>query len=389
MASATFRVLVRSTAVLGLLTVQPLGAQDLTDRVEFSHRVGIGAAVGNSVIELSDGGFAAVGYVDTGGPNQIDVQVVRLDPSGTVVWEQSYGQTGDDYGWDLTENELGEIVVVGYTTSTEAGDEDVLLLGIGPMGTLRWRRRFGGDRNERAWSLERAPDGGMAIAGETQSVGDPDWDAYMLRLTQGGNQMWAQVLGADGVDRVFDVALAEDGGFVFVGTTTSELDSPRDLYFIRVDALGKPLWQRAFGGDADDVAHGVVSVGDGGFVVTGYGSSFGAGGNDAYLIYLADDGVIEWRNEIGGAGDDRAMMSVPTAEGGFLTIGSTDADGDWNLLLLETDARGDRVAERTLQTPGMDRGVRMLQASDGGYLLTGAFGGDERSSRFGILKVRP
>ena len=43
------------------------------------------------------------------------------------------------------------------------------------------------------------------------------------------------------------------------------------------------------------------------------------GGNDVYLIYLADDGVVEWRREIGGQSDDRGMMTVPGTNGGFMT----------------------------------------------------------------------
>ena len=373
--------------LLGLAAWSP--AQDLSESVEFSHRLGGGNAVGNAVIELSSGGYAAVGYIPTGGPNQIDVYVVRLGASGEMLWSQTYGQSGDDYGWDLMENDTGELVVVGYTSSTEAGDEDVLLLGIAEDGSLRWRRRFGGDRNERAWRLARTPDGGVALAGETQSVGESDWDTYLLRLSRDGSQMWAQVLGADGVDRAFDVAVTDDGGFIVVGTTATADDAPRDLYFARVDSFGKSMWQRVYGGDGDDVAHGILSVGDGGYIVTGYGSSYGAGGNDVYLIYLADDGVVEWRREIGGRSDDRGMMTVPVAGGGFMTVGSTDAGGNWDIFLIATDEIGNPVAERTLRSPGPDRGVMIVPTADGGYLLTGALGTSDGSSQFGLLKVRP
>ena len=373
--------------LLGLAAWSP--AQDLSDSVEFSHRFGSGDAVGNSVIELSSGGYAAVGYTPTGGPNQIDVYVVRLGANGEVLWSQTYGQSGDDYGWDLMENNMGELVVVGYTSSTEAGDEDVLLHGIAKDGSLRWRRRFGGDRNERAWRAARTPDGGMVLAGETQSVGECDWDTYLLRLSRDGSQMWAQVLGADGVDRAFDVAVTDDGGFIVVGTTATADDAPRDLYFARVDSFGKSMWQRVYGGDGDDVAHGILSVGDGGYIVTGYGSSYGAGGNDVYLIYLADDGVVEWRREIGGRSDDRGMMTVPGTNGGFMTVGSTDAGDDWNIFLIASDEMGDPVAEHTLRSPGPDRGVMIVPTADGGYLLTGALGTSDGSSQFGLLKVRP
>ena len=385
---ATSRALVCATVFLASLA-QSVTAQDLSDRIEFSHRFGGGGAVGNAVIELSTGGHAAVGYTQTGGPNQIDVYVVRLGANGELLWAQSYGQSGDDYGWDLMENDTGELVVAGYTTSTEAGDEDVLLLGIAADGSLRWRRRFGGDRNERAWRMARTSDGGMALAGETQSVGENDWDTYLLRLARDGRQIWAQVLGANGVDRAVDLAITDDGGFIVVGTTATTDEAPRDLYFTRVDSFGTSVWQRVYGGDGDDVATGILSVGDGGYVVTGYGTSYGAGGNDVYLVYLADDGVVEWRSEIGGPSDDRAMMTVRGAGGGFTTVGYTDAGDDWDISLIATDDMGDLVSERTLQSPGPDRGVMIVPTADGGYLLTGALGTADGSSQFGLVKLRP
>lgn len=364
-------------------------AQDQPELIAFDYRFGgPGNDVGNAIIELAGGGYAAVGYTDAGDARGIDVLLVRLDVNGQVVWRQTYGDEGDDYGWDLFERDDGGFFIVGYTNSTPGGDEDVVLIRVDETGAFRWRRRFGAEQAERAWSLEPTPDGGMAIAAQTQSAGAGDWDTYLLRLTAGGDPMWSLVTGEAGPERILDAALAEDGGFLFVGTTATGPDAPRDLYFIRLDSLGKSLWERAYGGPGDDVAHGVVSAGDGGFLVTGYGNSFGAGSNDVYLLCLADDSVIEWRNEIGGPGDDRAMMSIRRAGGGFMTIGYTDAGRAWDVLLLETDESGERVSERTLAFPGPDRGVMIRPATDGGYILTGAFASPAGGTDFGVIKLR-
>ena len=158
-------------------------------------------------------------------------------------------------------------MVVGYTSSTEAGDEDVLLLGIAKDGSLRWRRRFGGDRNERAWRAARTPDGGMVLAGETQSVGECDWDTYLLRLSRDGSQMWAQVQGADGVDRAFDVAVTDDGGFIVVGTTATADDW--NIFLIASDEMGDPVAEHTLRSPGPDRGVMIVPTADGGYLLTG------------------------------------------------------------------------------------------------------------------------
>ena len=376
-------------AVLFLAFPSAPFAQERQEMIEFEQRFGgPGNDIGNAIIELTDGGYAAVGYTDAGDARGIDVLLVRLDVKGEVVWTQTYGDVGDDYGSDLVEMDDGGFFIIGYTNSTPGGDEDALVIRIDETGSFRWRRRFGREQAERAWGLEPTPDGGLAIAAQTRSAGAGDWDAYLLRLTAGGDPMWSLIVGEAGPERIVDAALAEDGGFVFVGTIATEPDAPRDLYFIRLDSFGKGVWERAYGGPEDDVAHGVVAVGDGGFLVTGYGRSFGAGGNDVYLVYLADDGVIEWRNEIGGPGDDRAMMSIQRPEGGFMTIGSTDAGGELDVLLLETNTSGERVSDRTLEFPGPDRGVMIRSTRNGGYIMTGAFASSAGGTDFGVIKLR-
>ena len=111
---------------IALVAATAISAQDFRDSITFEQRLGgSGLDVANAVIELEDGSYAVAGYTSAGVENGIDVYVAKLDSMGLVLWANAYGQSGNDYGWDLMENDFGEIVVVGYTTSTTTGDEDV------------------------------------------------------------------------------------------------------------------------------------------------------------------------------------------------------------------------------------------------------------------------
>jgi hypothetical protein len=52
--------------------------------------------VANAIIELRDGGFAAVGYADAGSGTGTDVILVRFDPSRKPIWTHSYGDERED-----------------------------------------------------------------------------------------------------------------------------------------------------------------------------------------------------------------------------------------------------------------------------------------------------
>lgn len=58
-------------------------------------------------------------------------------------------------------------------------------------------------------------------------------------------------------------------------------------------------WTKTFGGPSDDRAYSVQQTTDGGYIVAGETSSFGAGFVDAYLIKTDANGNTLWRKPTG------------------------------------------------------------------------------------------
>jgi len=337
-----------------------------------------GLGVGNAIIELRAGGFAAVGYADLGTSTGTDAFFVRFDAAGDTLWTRSYGGEHEDFGWDVVEAVDGGFFIAGYTEAPTAGREDVLVLRLDAVGELLWERTLGGEGRDRAWSATLTTDGDIVIAGESERVGQGGRDAYLIRIGDDGEVRWANTVDAPGDQRVYHVARTTDGAFVSTGTTAPDGETNRDVYVIRITGDGSLGWTRSFGGAPDDVGHGVMGLAGGDVLVTGYDGSHSGGDRDVHLMRLASNGDLRWWHHDERPGEDRAMMSA-LRPGGYVTVGFSMAPTGFDMVILESDADGNEQTRTLLERPGNDRGVMILTAQTGEYVLAGTVDGSNSS----------
>jgi hypothetical protein len=132
-------------------------------------------------------------------------------------------------------------------------------------------------------------------------------------------------------------------------------------------------WTQTFGGAADDEGYAVVASADGGYVVAGHTSSFGAGSDDIYLVKTDVGGNDVWTKTFGGSGFDAGYAIAPTADGGCITTGVRFSDyvGYSDVCLVKTDASGNQVGGDNIGWIGIDIGRSVAQTGDGGYIVAG------------------
>jgi hypothetical protein len=347
-----------------------------------------GLGVGNAIIAVRGGGFAAVGYADAGHDTGTDVLLVRFDADGDTLWTRFYGGDREDFGWDLVEAPAGGFFIAGFTEAPTEGREDVLVLRVDASGGVLWERTFGGPGRDRAWSATLAADGGIVIAAETERMERGGRDAYILNVGADGETRWARTLDVPGDQRVFSVARTDDDAYVVTGTSGTDSRATRDVYVARIDAEGNTTWTRTYGGDAaDDVGHGVMALAGGDVLVTGYGATRASGGGtDIYLLRITAEGDLRWWRHFGAPAHDHAMMSAPLPGGGQVSVGFTIMPTGSDIVIVETDSGGHVQSRTTLERPGDDRGVMIHAVRDGSYVVVGTLGRSPRSTgNFAVL----
>ena len=91
---------------------------------------------------------------------------------------------------------------------------------------------------------------------------------------------------------------------------------------VKLDANGNVEWEKVYGGYA---AMSIQQTSDNGYILTGWTSSAGAGGDDIWVIKLDANGDIEpgLQKTFGGGNDDTGYVIKQTTDGGYILGGET------------------------------------------------------------------
>ena len=160
-------------------------------------------------------------------------------------------------------------------------------------------------------------------------------------FANGPDTLWTLTLGESSEDRGRSVQQTTDGGYIITGYTCSYGAGSYDVYLIKTDSLGDTLWTRTFGGSASDVGYSVQQTTDGGYIIAGITYSYGAGYADVWLIKTDLLGNTLWTRTYGGSDWDEAYSVQQTTDGGYIIAGYTKSygAGDRDVYLVRTSAK--------------------------------------------------
>jgi len=319
--------------------------------------------------ETADGGFILAGNTAGRGEGS-DLFLVRTDGNGSLLWEKTFGGSGEDAGYFVQQAQDGGFIVTGSTRSFGMGGELLWLLKTDGNGSLLWDRTFGGfvsSTGDGGWSVDETDDGGYIAAGYTQSQGSGRKDMWLLKTDALGNLLWEKTFGGQQDDVGMSVLQSRDGGFIVAGRTASFGQGGDDMWLLRTDSEGVELWNATFGGREDDAAFQVVETEDG-YALAGRTESGGVGKRVA-LVRVNRDGRKIWQREYEGSS---AASLALTGDGGFLLAGRVDrAESGRDALLIKTDSQGREQWSLILGGQGDEIGTFAVQCRDGSYGMAG------------------
>ena len=167
-----------------------------------------------SIQQTSDGGYVVAGTTtldpssirQTGDGGYIvatsyfSVLVLKLDASGETQWQKS------------------------YTSLAPFGPNNFWVLKLNSEGAVSWQKGYDNGQWEEFHALQTTSDGGFILAGFTGSsalTSGNDRDAWILKLDSNGNIQWQKTYGGNYDERVFSIRQTADAGYIAAGLTNS------------------------------------------------------------------------------------------------------------------------------------------------------------------------
>ncbi|MGB7062027.1 MAG: dockerin type I repeat-containing protein [Candidatus Zixiibacteriota bacterium] len=287
---------------------------------------GAGWDQGNSVRQTSDGGYIVAGWTDSFG-SAIQVYLIKTDSGGDTIWTRTYGGADWENGVEVRQTRDRGYAIVG-SKRIRPRIWDVYLIKTDSTGGLQWSRTYGGNRNDKGYSVEQTRDGGYIIAGYYGCAGYPDYSVYLIKTDPGGDTLWTRTYYPEGSwwSLGLDCALTWDGGYIVTGFSIDQAID-QDVYLIKTDAEGDTIWTRTYGGNNWESGAAVRPTYDGGYILAGVSQDSASGSNRIYLIKTDGEGDTLWTRIYGGSGGDSPYEVLLASDGGYLVVGATSSYG--------------------------------------------------------------
>ncbi|MHA2649382.1 MAG: choice-of-anchor Q domain-containing protein, partial [bacterium JZ-2024 1] len=345
----------------------------------------------SSIIQTPDGGYMVAGYAGSFGAGQYDVWLLRLNALGNLIWQKGYGGTDNEEATSLWQTSDGSYIVAAGTYSFRSGNADGWVFKVNSDGNIAWQKVYGGTNRDWVYSVQETSDGGFVVAGSTRSFGARNEDVWILRLGADGSILWQKAYQGWLDEFATAIRQTSDGGYVVAGSTTSFGAGETDILVLKLRPDGSVIWQKTYGGQFVEWASAIEQTSDGGTIVAGNTTSFGNGLVDFLVLKLNADGNIAWQKTYGGPHEDRVSSVRQTADGGFVVSGWTASFGAViDVWILKLDPQGNVIWQKTYGTPSFaEEGRSIQQTADGGYIVAGSttyYGGGQYKDAW-VLKL--
>lgn len=321
---------------------------------------GVAAEFGRAIVAVPNGGFAVAGRTASKGAGDNDMWLVRLDEAGDVLWDRTYGTAVSEHANGLVVAPDGGFLVVGNTT-TPANSLDWWIVRTDADGNELWDETFSTPDGDHAFAAVAASDGGFAVAGTRDRVGQGTGRFWLIRLDDDGTTLWQRIYGDPAEEQLaYDLVEFPGGGFAVTGT------AHEDFWLVRTDEAGNELWNRSYDHDPTtyDRATALVRTPDDGLVLAGW--SQGNNSSDYWVVRTDTAGNVLWSTAYDQKDSDFAEDVALLEDGGLLLVGGTApyaAYGD--LWAVRTDADGAILWDRTLGGGDQDHGYGVVAFSGG------------------------
>ncbi|MHA1910751.1 MAG: SBBP repeat-containing protein [Candidatus Kariarchaeaceae archaeon] len=230
-----------------------------------------------------------------------DIFLMKLSSNGTLVFSTFFGGTADEWVRGIDVDSQGNIVIVGYTYSTdfptfnnestysidEFMESDVFISKFSTNGSLLWTHFLDGEKIDRALNVIIDSFDNIILTGKTESNDFPTtsntyqpvkgegsdlnaYDCFISKLSFNGSLLWSTYLGGTKQDSGYDISIDSQNNILVTGFTDSN-DFPvnngfssshsgeSDVFISKLSSNGSQLlWSTFLGGSDNELGERIT-----------------------------------------------------------------------------------------------------------------------------------
>lgn len=228
--------------------------------------------LGGNVVDPNDfvADPGAAGYGGFAGRSNL--YLLKIDGEGNELWSRAYDSEDNVLAVSGTLTPDGGLLALVTITRYPDPDDDIQLLRLDGEGTIVWSRTWE-EGSSTPTALVRTSDGNYLIAASYAPLEGNEAakeDFLFIKVDPQGNEIWRNSFGhPELIDYGVELARASDGGYVTVGEQTRDRNTWQgDVALVKVDEKGYLLWQQTWPASHTMFSR-VVQHPDGGFVIAG------------------------------------------------------------------------------------------------------------------------
>ncbi|MBA3970751.1 MAG: hypothetical protein H0X46_01150 [Bacteroidetes bacterium] len=236
-----------------------------------------------------------------------------------------------------------------------------------------FQKNYGGANEDLGKAVLEYPNGDLYIAGSTKSFGAGGKDVYIIKTDNRGNKIWTKTIGGAADDEAMEIIRSSDGGLIIVGNTSSYGAGGSDIFLVKIDTTGALLWQKYFGGPGNELGEDILQTPDGNFMITGVTNSSGSGLRDVYVVKVNASGTLLWSKTFGGPADDGGSSLCNADSGNVMLFNYTDNYGALNrdMYVIKINGIGDSLNSWLYGGAEYEEAQSIERTADGNYILFG------------------
>jgi hypothetical protein len=188
-------------------------------------------------------------------------------------------------------------------------------------------------------------------------------------IAQSQSTKFQRIIGGTGDDKSYSMMQTKDGGYILTGYTKSFGAGGEDIYLTKTDALGKILWSKTYGTSANETGWKVKQTSDSGYIVVGTSSTKKGDG----VVFKTDNtGSLKWGNLFNSDSTEEIYNIIESKDGSFYIAGfiKTDSFGT-DAFLAKYSTSGNIVWQRSFGGRGNEEAYGLVEELNGNIGVVG------------------